>query len=504
MIWNFDYGTSFLNPFTNFGKMNSKIEVIDKINIKFADVAGIDEAKNELEEIVTFLKEPTKFKNVGAIIPRGILLVGPPGTGKTLLAKAAAGEASVPFFNVSGSEFVELFVGVGASRMRDLFERAKKKAPCIVFIDELDAIGRERGAGIGSTNDEKEQTLNQLLTEMDGFDPNTGIIILAATNRVDILDFALLRPGRFDRQVSVNLPTLKGRIEILKVHAKNKILSEKINFEIIAQRTPQFSGADLANLLNEAAILAARARKKEITMEEIGKAIDKMIAGLEGVSITELTERRLVAYHEVGHALVGAILDKHDTVQKLTILPRGGARGLTWFIPQESRMLASRAKFLTRLTAALAGRVAEDLIFGTNLITTGARGDIKTLTNMTRRIITQFGMSQIGPLTLSRKGTRPVFLGRGIPKNSNCSNAVFEKIDSQLRNLVENCYQQAYIILNENRFLMDLLVEELIEKEIIEGKDFTKWVHNYISPKNILKYRNNLNKLQEENLITLE
>ena len=493
-------GFSFLNPFANFGKMNSKIEVVEKINIKFADVAGIDEAKQELEEVVTFLKEPFKFKSVGATIPRGILLVGPPGTGKTLLAKAAAGEAEVPFFSVSGSEFVELFVGVGASRMRDLFERAKSKSPCIIFIDEIDAIGRERGAGIGSSNDEKEQTLNQLLTEMDGFEANSGIIVLGATNRVDILDSALLRPGRFDRQVAVNLPTLKGRVEILKVHAKNKKLDSNVNLETIAQRTPGFSGADLANLLNESAILTARDRKEQITMVEIGKAIDKIIAGLEGISIVDLTERRLVAYHEVGHALIGAILEQHDSVQKLTIIPRGGARGLTWFTPQETRLLASRSKFLTRLTAALAGRVAEDLIFGSNLITTGARGDIKTLTDMTRRIITQFGMSNIGPLTLSRRGMRPVFLGRGIPKNTNCSDVVIAKVDYQLQDLVEDCYNQAYTILKENRFLIDLLVDELVENEVIEGKDFTRWVNNYISPKNILKYRNSLNVLKSTNM----
>jgi len=494
------YAMLFLNPFTNFGKMNSKIEVIDKINIKFSDVAGIDEAKRELLEVVTFLKEPKKFKAVGANIPRGILLVGPPGTGKTLLAKAAAGEAEVPFFSVSGSEFVELFVGVGASRMRDLFDRAKTKSPCIIFIDEIDAIGRERGAGIGSSNDEKEQTLNQLLTEMDGFEANSGIIILAATNRVDILDSALLRPGRFDRQVSVNLPTLKGRVEILKVHAKNKKLADEINLQTVAQRTPGFSGADLANLLNEAAILAARDRKSEIEMYDIGKAIDKVIAGLEGISIIDLTERRLVAYHEVGHALIGAILEKHDSVEKLTIIPRGGARGLTWFTPQETQMLASRSKFLTRLTAALAGRVAEDLIFGKNLITTGARGDIKTLTNMTRRIIMQFGMSNIGPLALSRRGMRPIFLGRGIPRNTNCSDVVIAKVDYELQDLVTDCYTQAYTILIENRFLIDLLVDELIENEVIEGKDFTRWVNSYIPPKDILKYRNNLTTLEKKNL----
>lgn len=493
-------GLLFLNPFANFGKMNSKIEVIDKIDIKFGDVAGINEAKQELEEVVTFLKEPFRFKTVGATIPRGLLLVGPPGTGKTLLAKATAGEAGVPFFNVSGSEFVELFVGVGASRMRDLFERAKKKSPCIVFIDEIDAIGRERGAGIGSSNDEKEQTLNQLLTEMDGFAPNSGVIVLGATNRVDILDSALLRPGRFDRQISVNLPTLKGRVEILKVHSKNKKFSTDVDLHTVAQRTPGFSGADLANLLNEAAILAARDRKEQISLEEVGKAIDKIIAGLEGVSIVDITERRLVAYHEIGHALVGAILDKHDSVQKLTIIPRGGARGLTWFVPQENRILSSRSKFLTRLTAALAGRVAEDLIFGDNLITTGAQGDIKTLTDMTRRIITQFGMSNIGPFSLSRRNSRPVFIGRGIPRNTNYSEMTLTKIDDQLQKLVEECYKQAYLILSENRFLIDLLADELIENEVIEGKDFTRWVNSYIPPNNILKYQSNLKYLEENDI----
>lgn len=482
---------SFLNPFRNFGKMKSKIEVIEKTNIKFNDVAGVDEAKRELEEVVTFLKEPLKFKNLGANVPRGVLLIGPPGTGKTLLAKAVAGEANVPFFNVSGSEFVELFVGVGASRMRDLFERAKTKSPCIIFIDEIDAIGRQRGSGFGSSNDEKEQTLNQLLTEMDGFQSNSGIIILAATNRVDILDSALLRPGRFDRQVAVNLPSLKGRIDILKVHAQNKKLVSSIDLKTIAQRTPGFSGADLANLLNEAAILAARDRKTEITLAEIGKAIEKVVAGLEGVRILDLTERRLVAYHEVGHALVGTILAKHDSVEKLTIIPRGEARGLTWFTPQDNQRLISRSKFVSRLSAALAGRVAEDLIFGKDLITTGARGDIISLTGMTRQLITQFGMSNIGPLRLTQSDMNSIMMKSDIPQS------VSEKIDTQLRQLVDVCYEQVFNILNENRFLIDTLVDELIEHEVIEGKDFIRWVNMYISPKNIVQYRNNIYQLKD-------
>jgi len=485
----------FLNPFANFGKMNSKIEVVQKTNVKFADVAGIDSAKRELEEVVTFLKEPAKFQNVGANIPRGILLVGPPGNGKTLLAKAAAGEADVPFFSVSGSEFVEMFVGVGASRMRDLFERAKTKAPCIVFVDEIDAIGRQRGAGIGSSNDEKEQTLNQLLTEMDGFDNNSRIIVLAATNRVDILDSALLRPGRFDRQVTVNLPTINGRIEILKVHAKNKPLDPDVSLRLIAQRTPGFSGADLANLLNEAAINAARSMKESITFTEINYAIDKIIAGLEGTSLVELFDRRLVAFHEVGHALIATVLDKHESVQKLTIIPRGRANGLTWFTPQESLNMSSRENFLTRLSSALGGRVAEDIILGRNLTTTGASGDLKQLTNITRRLITQFGMSNLGPITLSKRGMRPVFLGRGIPKNTNCSDEVISKIDTQVQTLVKACYEQATTILKDNRILMDYLVDLLIEEEVIEGEDFEKIVGSFVSSENLLKYKKAMNQL---------
>lgn len=487
-----------LNPFSNFGKMNSKIEMVEKTSIKFSDVAGIDEAKKELEEIVLFLKEPKKFKSVGANIPRGILLVGPPGNGKTLLAKAVAGEADVPFFSVSGSEFVELFVGIGAARMRDLFERAKAKSPCIIFIDEIDTIGRERGSGIGNANDEKEQTLNQLLTELDGFNKNSGIIVLGATNRVDILDSALLRPGRFDRQVTVNRPTLKGRIEILKVHAKGKVLDEEISLQRIAQRTPGFSGADLANLLNESAILAARDKKEKISMDEINKSIDKVIAGLEGVSLPDLIDRRLVAYHEVGHGLIGAVLDSHDSVQKLTIIPRGRAKGLTWFTPQESRLLPSRSRFLNRLTSVLGGRVAEDLIFGSHQVTTGARGDIKSLTNIAKRLITQFGMSNVGPIKINKVKARQIFVGRRrTQKSKKSSEKIVAKIDYQIKKLIDTCYQQALLILKENRFFVDFLAEELVILESIDGTDFSKFLNIYLSPESIKKYKNAMISLEK-------
>lgn len=500
----FIFNTSFLNPFnnlnpfSNFGKINSKIEMSEQISIKFSDVAGIDEAKKELEEVVLFLKEPKKFKAVGANIPRGILLVGPPGNGKTLLAKAVAGEANVPFFSVSGSEFVELFVGIGAARMRDLFEQAKSKSPCIIFIDEIDTIGRERGYGMGNSSDEKEQTLNQLLTELDGFNKNSGIIVLAATNRVDILDSALLRPGRFDRQVTVNRPSLKGRIEILKVHSKGKILDENISLQRIAQRTPGFSGADLANLLNESAILAAREKKEQITMDQINKSIDKVMAGLEGLSLPDLIDRRLVAYHEVGHGLIGAVLDSHDSVQKLTIIPRGRTKGLTWFTPQESRLLPSRSRFLNRLTSVLGGRVAEDLIFGNHQVTTAARGDIRNLTNIAKRLITQFGMSNVGPITINKTKMRPIFIGRRRnQKVKKSSEKIVAKIDLQIKSLIENCYQQALLILKENRFFIDFLAEELVVLESIEGTEFSKFLNIYLSPAFIKKYRTTMSILEE-------
>lgn len=369
----------------NFGKSKARFSMEAKTGVLFDDVAGVEEAKEELQEVVTFLKKPERFTAVGARIPKGVLLVGPPGTGKTLLAKAIAGEAGVPFFSISGSEFVEMFVGVGASRVRDLFKKAKETAPCIVFIDEIDAVGRQRGAGIGGGNDEREQTLNQLLTEMDGFEGNTGIIIIAATNRPDVLDSALLRPGRFDRQVIVDAPDIKGRLSVLEVHARNKKLADQVSLEAIARRTPGFTGADLANLLNEAAILTARRRKEAITMAEIDDAVDRVVAGMEGTPLLDGKTKRLIAYHEIGHAIVGTLIKDHDPVQKVTLVPRGQARGLTWFMPDEDQGLISRSQILARITGALGGRAAEDVIFGDAEVTTGAGGDLQQVAGMARQ-----------------------------------------------------------------------------------------------------------------------
>lgn len=462
----------------NFGKSKARFMMEAKTGIMFDDVAGIDEAKEELQEVVTFLKKPERFTAVGARIPKGVLLVGPPGTGKTLLAKAIAGEAGVPFFSISGSEFVEMFVGVGASRVRDLFKKAKENAPCIIFIDEIDAVGRQRGAGIGGGNDEREQTLNQLLTEMDGFEGNTGIIIIAATNRVDVLDQALLRPGRFDRQVMVDPPDIKGRLEILEVHARNKKLDESISLETIARRTPGFTGADLANLLNEAAILTARRRKEAITMSEIDAAVDRVIAGMEGTPLVDSKSKRLIAYHEIGHAIVGTLLKDHDPVQKVTLIPRGQAQGLTWFTPSEEQMLISRAQILARITGALGGRAAEDVIFGDAEVTTGAGNDLQQVTGMARQMVTRFGMSDLGPLSL--EGSQgEVFLGRDWLNRSEYSNEIASRIDAQVRAIVEDCYNRAKAIMQENRALIDRLVDLLVEKETIDGDEFRQIVSEY-------------------------
>lgn len=434
----------------SFGKSKARFQMEAKTGVKFDDVAGIEEAKEELQEVVTFLKQPEKFTAVGARIPKGVLLVGPPGTGKTLLAKAIAGEAGVPFFSISGSEFVEMFVGVGASRVRDLFKKAKDNAPCIIFIDEIDAVGRQRGAGIGGGNDEREQTLNQLLTEMDGFEGNTGIIIIAATNRPDVLDAALLRPGRFDRQVIVDAPDIKGRLEILKVHARNKKLDTGVSLEAIARRTPGFTGADLANLLNEAAILTARRRKEAITLTEIDDAVDRVVAGMEGTPLVDSKSKRLIAYHEVGHALVGTVLKDHDPVQKVTLVPRGQAQGLTWFTPNEEQGLITRAQLKARITGALGGRAAEDVIFGRDEVTTGAGNDLQQVTNMARQMVTRFGMSDLGPMSLESQ-TGEVFLGRDWMTRSEYSEAIAARIDSQVRTIVEECYETAKRIIRENR-----------------------------------------------------
>ena len=462
----------------SFGKSRARFQMEAKTGVMFDDVAGIEEAKEELQEVVTFLKKPERFTAVGARIPKGVLLVGPPGTGKTLLAKAIAGEAGVPFFSISGSEFVEMFVGVGASRVRDLFKKAKENAPCIIFIDEIDAVGRQRGAGIGGGNDEREQTLNQLLTEMDGFEGNTGIIIIAATNRPDVLDAALLRPGRFDRQVTVEVPDIKGRLEVLEVHARNKKLAEDISLDAIARRTPGFSGADLANLLNEAAILTARRRKEAITMLEIDDAVDRVIAGMEGTPLVDSKSKRLIAYHEVGHAIIGTVVKDHDPVQKVTLIPRGQARGLTWFAPSEEQMLISRSQIMARIMGALGGRAAEEVVFGDAEVTTGAGNDLLQVSNMARQMVTRFGMSDLGPLSLEGQSSE-VFLGRDLMTRSEYSEEIAARIDAQVRSIVERCYDEARRIVRENRVVIDRLVDLLIEKETIDGEEFRQIVAEY-------------------------
>ncbi|MFO0139156.1 MAG: ATP-dependent zinc metalloprotease FtsH [Cyanobacteriota bacterium] len=461
-----------------FGKTKARFQMEAETGVKFADVAGVEEAKQDLEEVVTFLKTPERFTSVGAKIPRGVLLVGPPGTGKTLLAKAIAGEAGVPFFSLSGSEFVEMFVGVGASRVRDLFKRAKENSPCLIFIDELDAVGRQRGAGIGGGNDEREQTLNQLLTEMDGFEGNSGIIIIAATNRPDVLDSALMRPGRFDRQVSVDAPDIKGRLSILKVHSRNKKLAEAVSLEAIARRTPGFTGADLANLLNEAAILTARRRKEATTLTEIDDAVDRVIAGMEGKPLTDGRSKRLIAYHEIGHALVGTLVRQHDPVQKVTLIPRGQAQGLTWFAPDEEQSLVSKAQLRARIMGALGGRAAEDVVFGHAEVTTGAGGDIQQVASMARQMVTRFGMSDLGPLSLEA-GNQEVFLGRDLMTRSDVSDAIANRIDGAVRSIVQDCYTETVALVASQRDCMDRLVELLIEKESLDGNELRQIVSEY-------------------------
>jgi cell division protease FtsH len=460
----------------NFGKSKAKFQMDAKTGVMFDDVAGITEAKEELQEVVTFLKQPERFTAVGAKIPKGVLLVGPPGTGKTLLAKAIAGEAGVPFFSISGSEFVEMFVGVGASRVRDLFKKAKENAPCIIFIDEIDAVGRQRGAGIGGGNDEREQTLNQMLTEMDGFEGNTGIIIIAATNRPDVLDSALLRPGRFDRQVQVDPPDVKGRIEILNVHARNKKLG--VSLEAIARRTPGFSGADLANLLNEAAIMTARRRKDAITNLEIDDAVDRVVAGMEGTPLVDGKSKRLIAYHEVGHAIVATLIPAHDPLQKVTLIPRGQAAGLTWFTPSEDQSLISRTQLRARISGALGGRAAEEIVFGDSEVTTGAGGDLQQVTSMARQMVTRFGMSKLGPLSLESQSGE-VFLGGNWGARSEYSDEVAAQIDQEVRVIVNKCHEEALQLMRDNRTVIDRLVDILIEKETIDGEEFRQIVAEY-------------------------
>jgi cell division protease FtsH len=459
----------------NFGKSKARVQMEPQTQVTFGDVAGIDQAKLELNEVVDFLKNADRFTAIGAKIPKGVLLVGPPGTGKTLLARAVAGEAGVPFFSISGSEFVEMFVGVGASRVRDLFEQAKSNAPCIVFIDEIDAVGRQRGAGLGGGNDEREQTLNQLLTEMDGFEGNTGIIIIAATNRPDVLDAALLRPGRFDRQVVVDRPDFGGRLEILNVHARGKTLARDVDLERIARRTPGFTGAYLSNLLNEAAILAARRSLTEISMDEVNDAIDRVLAGPEKKDRVMSEKRKeLVAYHEAGHALVGALMPDYDPVQKISIIPRGRAGGLTWFTPSEDRMdsgLYSRSYLQNQMAVALGGRIAEEIIFGEEEVTTGASNDLQQVARVARQMVTRFGMSdRLGPVALGRQQGN-MFLGRDIAAERDFSEETASAIDDEVRNLVDQAYRRAKAVLVGNRAVLDRLAAMLVEKETVDSEE---------------------------------
>ncbi len=458
-----------------FSKSRARLHTDDpKRRVTFADVAGADEAKEELAEIVDFLKNPKRYLQLGARIPKGVLLYGPPGTGKTLLARAVAGEAGVPFFSISGSDFVEMFVGVGASRVRDLFDTAKKNAPCIVFIDEIDAVGRQRGAGYGGGHDEREQTLNQLLVEMDGFSANEGIIVMAATNRPDVLDPALLRPGRFDRQIVIDRPDLKGREAILQVHARNKPLDEDVDLDVIARRTPGFTGADLENLLNEAALLAARRRKKSIGMAELNDAIDRIVAGgpEKKSRVISDKERQRVAYHEAGHALVSSLLPGGDPVHKISIIPRGTALGYTLQLPLEDRYLVTRSEIMDRICVLLSGRAAEELVFGE--VTTGAQDDLERSTKMARRMITEFGMSdELGPLTFGTRMDTP-FLGRDLVRDRNYSEEVAARIDREVKTLITNLYQKTLNLLRENRDRLEKIAQKLIEKETLEGPELAE------------------------------
>ena len=456
------------NKSMDFGRSRARLsESTNKVT--FSDVAGLTEEKEEVQELIDFLKNPKKFQRLGARIPKGVLLVGPPGTGKTLLARAVAGEANVPFYFISGSEFVELFVGVGASRVRDMFKQAKQSAPCLIFIDEIDAVGRQRGAGLGGGHDEREQTLNQLLTEMDGFGANEGIIIIAATNRPDVLDPALLRPGRFDRQVQVNLPDCKGRKEILAVHARNKIFAKNVKLENIAERTVGFSGADLENLLNEAALLAVRRNKESITMSEIDEAHDRVLMGPAKVSkkYTE-NDKKLVAYHEAGHAVIGIKLDGANDVQKITIIPRGYAGGYTMMLPKEERFTSTKKELLERITGLMGGRVAEEMMF--NEVTTGAHNDFEQATKIARAMVTEYGISSLGPVQLEQQ-EGSVFLGRDYNKSRNFSGQVAFEIDQEMRKIMDECYKDARKILEDNKDLLDLIANTLLEKETITKEE---------------------------------
>ncbi|KAI3947750.1 hypothetical protein MKX01_034415 [Papaver californicum] len=459
-----------------FGKSKSKFQEVPETGVTFADVAGADQAKMELQEVVDFLKNPDKYTALGAKIPKGCLLVGPPGTGKTLLAKAVSGEAGVPFFSCAASEFVELFVGVGASRVRDLFEKAKAKAPCIVFIDEIDAVGRQRGTGMGGGNDEREQTINQLLTEMDGFSGNNGVIILAATNRPDVLDAALLRPGRFDRQVTVDRPDVAGRVKILEVHSRGKALAKDVDFDKIARRTPGFTGADLQNLMNEAAIFAARRDLKEISKDEISDALERIIAGPEKKNaVVSEEKKKLVAYHEAGHALVGALMPDYDAVAKISIIPRGQAGGLTFFAPSEERLesgLYSRSYLENQMAVALGGRVAEEVIFGKEGVTTGASSDFMQVSNVARQMVERFGFSKkIGQIAIGGGGGNP-FLGQQMSTQKDYSMATADIVDSEVRELVEKAYARASLLIETHIDILHSLAQLLIEKETVDGEEF--------------------------------
>ena len=463
------------NRALGFGRSKPRLKPQEDLQVRFEDVEGINDARQELEEVVTFLKQPETFIRLGAKIPRGVLLVGPPGTGKTLLAKAIAGEAGVPFFSMAASEFVELFVGVGASRVRDLFRQAKEKAPCIVFIDEIDAVGRQRGAGIGGGNDEREQTLNQLLTEMDGFEENSGVILLAATNRADVLDAALTRPGRFDRRIDVGLPDRRGRAAILSVHARSRPLAIAVNLEQWASRTPGFSGADLANLLNEAAILAARHNKTEIDDSHLEGALERITMGLSNRPLQDSAKKRLIAYHEIGHALVATLLPAANDVDKVTLLPRGGAGGYTRFMPDEEQLdsgLVTRSSCMADLVVALGGRAAEQVVFGPLEVTQGASGDLQMVAQLSREMVTRFGFSSLGPLALEGAGSE-VFLGRDwFNQRPGYAETTGQAIDGQIRTLAKNALAQAISLLESKRELMDQLVEALIEEETLSGERF--------------------------------